>query len=194
MEKSLPDSKKMFCPLSKKQRKKWKKHFNRKISFYKEKEAQNWLLWPKKFVNQSEDRKEKIKSKRTYRDIKRKEKKIKEKADLMITDGDVRVLVDIEVPPEAIAVLGKGLGYVPTPNLDPIEARLDARQVTNKITYLANRSLEEETNNDEKESVDTSESDEEEIEDNAQRFCMPKSLREPNYFQAHLESTDPEFV
>ena len=42
----------------------------------------------------------------------------------MLADGDGRILVDLEVPPETIVVLGEGLGYVPTPIFGSIEARL----------------------------------------------------------------------
>ena len=150
MKKFISDSK-MYCPLSKTQGRKWRRHFNQKVLFYKEKEAQEYLMWPKKFVNQSDAKKDKLKKRRTFRNIRRKEKKIKEKADMILADGDVRILVDLEVPPEAIAVLGKGLGYVPTPSLDSIETRLDARQVTNKITYLASRSNTVEANDEENE-------------------------------------------
>ena len=171
LENSLHENKKeKYCSLSKTQLKKWRKHFSRKIDFYKQKEANDWKLWPKKLL--SESRKEKTKRSRTHRNIKRKEKKMREKADQMIADGDVRILVDLEVPPEAIVVLGKGLGYVPTPNLDPIEARLDARRVTNKITYLANRSTAEEELNDEDESEKQLENtDDTEPED---QFLLPK--------------------
>ena len=109
----------------------------------------------------------------------------------MITDGDVRILVDLEVPPETIAVLGKGLGYVPTPCLDTIETRLDARQVTNKITYLANRSTNEDISVNEEHLNNTEEFEE---ESDVHSFSLPKGLRQPNYFQAHLKNTNPEFT
>ncbi|HAO14743.1 MAG TPA: hypothetical protein DDE71_04180, partial [Tenacibaculum sp.] len=180
-----------YPPLSKSQKKKWRKHFNRKNEFNKEKEAKDWLMWPKKFVKESVNRKEKKKKSCTHRNIKRKAKKIREKAACMITDGDVRILVDLEIPPEAIVVLGKGLGYVPTPCLDTIETRLDARQVTNKITYLANRSTNEDISVNEEHLNSTEEFEE---ESDVHSFSLPKGLRQPNYFQAHLKNTNPEFT
>ena len=108
----------------------------------------------------------------------------------MIADGDVRVLVDLQVTPEAIVVLRKGLGFVPTPSPDTIEARLDARRVTNKITYLANRlKKEEQTCNESQDQLTQLAEDVPE-----EYFTLPKNLRQPNYFQAYLKSTDPEFV
>ena len=71
------NKKEKYCSLSKTQLKKWRKHFSRKIDFYKQKEANDWKLWPKKLL--SESRKEKTKRSRTHRNIKRKEKKMREK-------------------------------------------------------------------------------------------------------------------
>ena len=42
------------------------------------------------------------------------------------------------MPPEAIVVLGKGLGFVPTPKIDIEELRLDGRRLINKIATLGN--------------------------------------------------------
>ena len=54
----------------------------------------------------------------------------------MLADGDVRILVDIEVPPEAIAVLGKGLGYVPTPSLDSLKQDLTHTKLQIRLRTL----------------------------------------------------------
>ena len=45
------------------------------------------------------------------------------------------------VPLGAIALLGKGLGFIPTPKLNIEESRLDMRLVTNKILYHSHRKL-----------------------------------------------------
>ena len=59
---------------------------------------------------------------------KRRSRKIKYLAKKAIESGSVVILVEDDVPPGAIAVLGKGLGYVPTPKPDPLEERLQMRQ------------------------------------------------------------------
>ena len=55
--------------------------------------------------------------------------------------GSVVILVNETIPPGAIALLGKGLGFIPTPNVDVQEARLDMRLVTNKILYHSHNHL-----------------------------------------------------
>ena len=101
--------------LSKRQRIWWNKHFRNKIQFYKMKEATDWLNWPRKFL--SEDRKMHSKKKksnaRRLRNLRRRTKDIQMKADDLIQNGNVRILVDFDVPAEAIGVLGKGLGFIP---------------------------------------------------------------------------------
>ena len=100
----------------------------------------------------------------------------------------MRILVDFEVPPEAIAVLGKGLGFVPTPQSDTTELRLDARRATNKITQFANKL--------ERSSQAVSEDAASLHEDlpSENMFSLPNKLRKPNYFQTRMQSTDPEMI
>ena len=50
-----------------------------------------------------------------------------------VNSGAVVVLVYEEVPVGAIAVLGKGLGFVQTPTNDISEERLQMRQTQNRI-------------------------------------------------------------
>ena len=68
---------------------------------------------------------------------------MKKKADDLIQNGCVRVLVDFDVPPEAIAILGKGLGFAPTPCHNQIQTRLDYRRISNKLIQQANRERKE---------------------------------------------------
>ena len=98
--------------------------------------------------------------------------------------------MDFEVPPEAIAVLGKGLGFVPTPSHDTTELRLDARRTANKVVQFANN-LEwksDTINHDDVSLIQT-----EDVHEESQ-FSLPKKLRIPNYYQSRLESTDPEMM
>ena len=194
METSLKNSSEVYMPLSKSKKKKWRSHFSRKIQFYKKKELTEWKLWPKKSAKVNERKEENKKRNRAVRNLRRREKKMKKTAEKMIADGDVRVLINVEVPPEAIVILGKGLGFVPTPNPDSIEARLDARRVTNKITYHANRCSQIEESQDDATQLNTSLDDTVEEEASEDHFTLPRSLNQASYFQAHLKSTDPEYV
>ena len=54
----------------------------------------------------------------------------------------VIVLVEDEVPMGAIAVLGKGLGFIPTPKEDDGTLRLDMRLLTNKIVNASRAKFE----------------------------------------------------
>ena len=60
---------------------------------------------------------------------------MKKTAKTLVDNGSVRILVDSTIPPAAIAVLGKGLGFVPTPKPNQVELRLDARRLVNKLLY-----------------------------------------------------------
>ena len=56
------------------------------------------------------------------------------------------VLVNKEVPPGAIAILGKGLNFIPTPSENTMEEQLDMRLNTNRILNAANTKPEHRTN------------------------------------------------
>ena len=66
-------------PQSKRQKIKWRKHFNKKFLFYKGKETTEWRMWPKKWV--SKKKKEKVNSvAKSQRNLKWKAKKIEKVA------------------------------------------------------------------------------------------------------------------
>ena len=48
-------------------------------------------------------------------------------------------MVSEEVPLGAIALLGKGLNYIPTPTMDPRQEQLDMRLTQNQILKVANQ-------------------------------------------------------
>ena len=170
-------SEKVLCPLSNKQKKRIKKHFNKKILFYQSKELTDWRLWPKKYISQKAKQRNTMSKSR--RNFKRKSKKIETQAKHLIDSGSVRILVDVEVPPSAIVVLGKGLGFVPTPKANAGELRLDARRVVNKLLYKKTELL-----NEEETSLTNG--------DDSQGFQLPSKLRQTSYFQAAVTNTDPE--
>ena len=58
-----------------------------------------------------------------------------------LESGRVLILVNEEVPVGAVAVLGKGLCFIPTPKPDNISTRLDMRLITNKITNASRRKM-----------------------------------------------------
>ena len=117
-------------PFTKKQKKKYYNHYQSKIKFYRSQETTKWKDWPSKNkcthnVDKITNRKKKI--------ARRKANKIKLEADKLLESGDIRNLTNVDVPPEAVVVLSKGLGFIPSPSVDPEELRLDARLVTNRI-------------------------------------------------------------
>ena len=63
---------------------------------------------------------------------------MKDRAKSILEAKQVRILIENQVPPEAVVVLGKGLGFVPTPKVDVEELRLDGRRLSNKIAALDN--------------------------------------------------------
>lgn len=94
----------------------------------------------------------------------------------------VRILVDFQVPPEAIAALGKG--FVLEPQLDNEETRLDARRVTNKIATKGKK-LSLATQEDQEDG--SSNKDE---EPNLTTEVVPEKLRITNYHKSFFEVED----
>ena len=80
----------------------------------------------------------KSKSVKNYkRKLKRRKRKTDEAAKGAIDSGSVVVLVDIDIPPGAIAVLGKGFSFTPTPSINICNEQLDMRLATNNILRTA---------------------------------------------------------
>ena len=78
----------------------------------------------------------------------------------------------------AISLLAKGLGFVPTPDVDVLQARLDGRRLTNKLinkAYFAEKSENDATDNSD-----------------MMNAVIPKKLRTPNYFQTNLRTSDAD--
>ena len=185
LELELKKSKVKMTPLSKYQKKKWKSRFKKKIAFYESKENAEWKNWPKKTVLMEKE-KDRIKTtKKTVRNLKRKYNIIQKEAQSLLNNGSVRVLVDIPVPPETIVVLGKGLGFVPTPSQDSIELNLDARRLMNNIVRDANQRSKE--HNPES-------SNSAELEENlvSPTFSLPSKLRQTSYLKTRLVNADVE--
>ena len=104
----------------------------------------------------------------------------------MLDNGSVRNLTEIEIPPEVIVVLGKGLGFVPTPRDDSIELQLEARRLTNNIINDINkRSRDEDLNVEENFIVEDTE-----LIDSS--FSLPGKLRQTSYYQKSLNKPTAE--
>ena len=179
--------------LSKRKKIWWNKHFKKKIKFYRMKEATDWLNWPRKFISDENKEKRKWKSSdaRKRRNLGRKAKLIQKKADDLIENGSVRVLVNIAVPAEAIAVLGLGLGFVPTPSPDQISTRLEFRRVANNIINRANRE-DRMSSQTEGSSVADESPSQNDNDSKVESFQLPAKLRQPNYFQSTLHAPNAE--
>ena len=118
-------------PLSPKDTKAIRDHFSKKQQFYEKQDVTKWKEWPEKSVPKQTptDKKRTNFKKRQARNRRKLEKTAKR----LIQDGSVVVLVNEEIPDAAIAVLGKGLGFIPTPSLDIEGTRLDMRLTANRI-------------------------------------------------------------
>ena len=116
-------------PFSIKEKKKWFKHYQDKIIFYKPQENIKWKVWPQKIYRNHNDKNKANK-------LKKKASKLKKKAESIINSKQVRILVDMDVPAEAVVILGKGLGFVPTPHEDVEDLRLDGRRLCSRLAYV----------------------------------------------------------
>ena len=112
------------------------KHFQKKIDFYVTQDKTKWKDWPTK-KSKKENRKTNVHHKRRQ---KRRKKKTEADAKSALESGSVVILVKEEIPPGAVAILGKGLNYIPTPKTNIREEQLDMRLVSNKILRTANNS------------------------------------------------------
>ena len=115
-------------------RKKLYRHYKKKIKFYALQDHTKWLNWPPKNVIAETRKKTVDKKVRNFKKrINRRTRKTKQDAKKALESGAVVILVSEEVPPGAIAVLGKGFGYVPSPPNDISNERLQMRQTVNNI-------------------------------------------------------------
>ena len=120
--------------LDKMQLRNWKLHYNKKLQFYKKQEEAKWKFWPAK-----------TKKQRRTKGHDRKKRYIIKRSQQILESKQVINLTNFPIPPEAVVVLNKGLGFVPTPKkVDIEELRLDTRQFTNRVALHAINSQREE--------------------------------------------------
>ena len=119
-----------------------KKHFEKKLEFYRLQDRNKWKSWPIKSNNILRKVQEQG---RTTRNYKRKhhnqQRRTERDAKRAILNHSVVVLVDMDIPLGAIALLGKGLGFVPTPKVDKLKLRLDMKLLSDKVITQSNRNI-----------------------------------------------------
>ena len=100
--------------------------------------------WPTKVITPPESDLAKKKNKNYRKKIKRRTRKTRRDAKKALESGAVVILVQQEIPPGAIAVLGKGLGYVPMPTNYSSDERLQMRRPMNRILTESRKRCREE--------------------------------------------------
>ena len=130
-------------PMSERDKRVLMKHYQKKIQFYQQQDLEKWTNWPRKtkdiLLALSPGRSERNYKKRDNQRARQVEKTARK----ALEEGSVVILVDVgeSVPLGAIAVLNKGLGFVPTPKTNTEESRLDMRLTVNRILKSSTRSL-----------------------------------------------------
>ena len=173
LQEQLKDTAQSVPALNKKVRKSWYIHFEKKFKFYQYQDQIKWTLWPIKISRIP--LKNMSSNKRKSKNLRKKKKNIRQRAKYIRESKQVRVLMDIVVPDEAIVVLGKGLGFVPTPAVNSERTRLDARNLVNNITRKCKVT----------ENVCNIQ-----VNDTTTTSCIPKKLKHVNYAQNNYKIKD----
>ena len=122
-----------------------------------------------------------------YRQNRRK-RDCEKQAKKVLEDGSVVILIDQQqigdIPMGAISVLGKGLGFVPTPELDVMDNRLDMRLTVNRILSSSKSNLKTDFTEDNNDSINSPDN----LPENS---LFPQKLLHKNYYK-HLPSEDRE--
>ena len=118
----------------------------------------------------------------------KRKKKTENDAKKALETGSVVILINEEIPKGAIAALGKGLNFIPTPNQNIEELRLDMRLVTNKTLNVSKKNLEKETskinilNNNMRPPTENSlEKEPSEVSTMSNNMCLPAKMRRKKY-------------
>ena len=163
-------------------------HLDHKYDFLKIQDSNKLNNWPRKspeILKNLSDRKNrenfKYRQNRRKRDYEKQAKKVLE-------DGSVVILIDQQqigdIPMGAISVLGKGLGFVPTPELDVMDNRLDMRLTVNRILSSSKSNLKTDSTKDNNDSINSPDN----LPENS---LFPQKLLHKNYYK-HLPSEDRE--
>ena len=103
--------------LSKRDVKKMKEHFAKKLKFYCEQNNTKWLHWPRKCTTVDNCFTKKVCNYKLRHN--RRRRKTERDANRALQSSSVIVMVKEEIPLGAIALLGKGLNFIPTPSVCP---------------------------------------------------------------------------
>ena len=128
-------------PISNKDRTALENHFSKKLSHFRKQDSTKWVNWPQKPTKILKNMTKKVKNFKKRQS--RKRRKLKKQAKKIVESSSVIILVNEEVPLGAISVLGKGLGFIPTPNVDIHQTRLDMRLTRNRILRASRKNLHE---------------------------------------------------
>ena len=107
--------------------------FDKKIKWFKHQDSHKWRNWPRKDRIAKSERK---KQKRKQRKKKKKAFDVQKAAKVALDSNSVVILVeDPVVPPEAVVVLAKGDGWIPTPSSNNFQLRKDGYNTANKLAW-----------------------------------------------------------
>ena len=126
--------------LSSKEYWKIKKHFQKKLAFYKKQDISKWSNWPQKCVTEANLTQKDSKLMNYKKRGNRKRRKTERDANKALNNNSVIIMINEDVPRGAIALLGKGLNFIPTPMVCPRQEQLDMRLVQNQILRTSNKS------------------------------------------------------
>ena len=152
-----------------------KRHYEEKLSAYSSQDEFKWINWPRKTESILNTIRKDLRSNKNHkRRVENKERKNIKAASRAIDSGSVVILVEEDIPLGAIALLGKGLGYVPTPAIDKVGARLDMKLLTNKILNKSNINLHSKSHPNQP----------------SESYSLPSKLRKNNYSSVLPSSDD----
>ena len=130
--------------LSKRDARNMKAHFLKKLKFYREQDTTKWAHWPLKCLHNTCSIDNNLRNYKLRRN--RKRRKTERDAKRALESSSVIVMIKEDVPLGAIALLGKGLNYIPTPAVCPRQEQLDMRLAQNQILKVANQTDSRPTN------------------------------------------------
>ena len=126
------------------------KALDRKFNWLKKQDATLWSKWPEKSFNSQADpcvkslQHNQLPAKRkrnSFKKARRAQNKIKKLAKAALDSRSIINLTNIEIPPEAVVVLAKRIGFVPTSQANHLQTRIDANKALAKLCRDTKRLL-----------------------------------------------------
>ena len=166
------------------------KALDKKFNWLLGQDLTRWKDWPVKIGDQKKDTtspppsSQPLTSYKKLRNaaakLRRAGNRIKKLSQIALDSGAIVNLSSLEVPPEAIVILSKRLGFVPTSSYNKLESRIDANAALSKLTTCTVRKLKE---NSEANSVTQDSVDSEECSDDADEL--------PDFLQLRKQHLTP---